>query len=187
MLFDDKKLLENATEYCNSRGKLLLSQDRLGYGSDGTVWKTSVPSAVKALYRQKNYQVELECYRRLQKANIKKINSLNIPVLEGYDDNLWVIEMTFVQPPFFLDFGKVRLDRPPSDFYDAQKLANAKQEWRALFGSRWKEVNLILFQLSNRFGIHYLDPRPGNINFGDDDDDDDAWQSEPGIDYSEYD
>lgn len=186
MIYDDKELLKNATAYCDSKSTELLSQDRLGYGSDGTVWKTSVPSAVKALYRRKNYEVEVECYRRLKQAGIDKINGLNVLVLEGFDDQLRVIEITFVQPPFFLDFGKVILDRPPADFYDAQKMANAHQEWRSLFGSRWKDVNLVLYQLRDRFGIHYLDPRPGNINFGDDNDDDDDWLDEPSIDYSEY-
>ncbi len=182
---DEKAVLGNAIAYCNSKNIALQSQDKLGYGSDGVVWKTSVPSALKALYRHENYEIELECYRRLKAAGIDKINGLNVPVLEGFDDELNVIEITFVQPPYLLDFGKVRLDQSPGDLYDAQKLASAHHEWRYLFGKRWDDVNLVLYQLSHRFGIHYLDPRPGNINFGDDDDDDD-WLAEPGINYSEY-
>ena len=95
------------------------------------------------------------------------------------------LELTVVQPPYPLDFGKVLLDLSPSELYDNQKMATAQQEWKYLFGNRWGDVSVILYQLQNQFGIHYLDPRPGNINFGYDDDDDD-WLAEPGIDYTEY-
>lgn len=154
MLVDDNVLFQNATEYAKSIRRQVLRQDRLGHGSDGSVWKTSVPSAVKAFYRQENYEVELECYNRLKANGVEKINGLNVPVLEGFSHALKVIEITFVQPPFFLDFGKVRLDRPPSDFYDKQKLANAQSTWRDLFGPRWPDVNAVLYILRKSFGIH---------------------------------
>ncbi len=118
------------------------------------MWKTSVPSAVKAFDRQETYEVELECYNRLKANGVEKINGLNVPVLEGFNHSSKVIEITFVQPPFFLDFGKVRLDRPPSDFYDKQKLANAQSTWRDLFGSRWPDVNAARYILRKNYGIH---------------------------------
>lgn len=113
MLFDDNQLFKNVREFAKSKGRNVLRQDRLGHGSDGSVWKTSVPSAIEAFYREETYCVELECYRRLRQASTIKINGLNVPQLEDFDDTLKVIEITFVTPPFFLDFGKVRLDRPP--------------------------------------------------------------------------
>lgn len=184
---DENEALENAIAYCNSKKITILSQDKLGYGSDGVVWRTSVPSAVKAVYRQKNYERELECYQRLKAANVYTLSGLNVPVLEGFDNRLRVLELTLVQPPYLLDFGKVLLDLLPSELYDDQKMATAQPEWKYLFGNRWEDVSVALYQLQNQFGIHYLDPRPSNINFGDDDDEDDDWLAEPGIDYSEYD
>jgi hypothetical protein len=93
----------------------------------------------------------------------EELVTFSIPYLEGHDSALQVIEMTFVRPPYFLDFGKVRLDRPPEYFYDPQLIANTMHEWRDKFGDRWKEVASALEYLKREFGIYYMDPRPGNI------------------------
>lgn len=79
----------------------------LGYGSDGSVWTTSRHTAVKALYFQKNFDHELECYLRLKQANVRSIGLFDIPILEDFDKKLMVLEMSIVQPPYLLDFGKV--------------------------------------------------------------------------------
>lgn len=94
--------------------------------------------------------------------------------------------MSFVQPPYFLDFGKATVDVNRNDYQDPQFLANAMQGWREYFGERWKDVAAVVHHLRNKHGILYLDPRLGNINFGDDDDDSDDWMDEPGLDYSTY-
>ena len=187
MLTDDHALFRNARRYAKSKFLSVLCQHRLGHGSDGSVWRSSRPSAIKAFYRTETFGKELECYSRLKNANVTKINGLNVPVLEGSNSRLRVIEISFVQPPYFLDFGKVYIDRPPTDFYDSQKMANAQAQWRSAFGKRWPDVSAALYELRCRFGIHYVDPRPGNIDFGDDDDDEGVWDEEPPLDYSEYD
>lgn len=184
MLPDDRALYENAREYAKSRYLKVLRQYRLGHGSDGSVWRSSRPSAIKAFYLQGTFDTELECYRRLKDAEVTTINGLNVPVLEGHDEELKVIEISVVEPPYFLDFGKVYLDRPPPYFYDPQKMSNARDQWRELFGKRWPEVCSALFQLRSRFGIHYVDPRPGNINFGDEDETD---EDDSPLNYSDYD
>lgn len=183
MVFDDNQLFGNVREYCKSKNIRVLRQDSLGHGSDGAVWRTGVPTAVKAIYKERNYQTERECYRRLAGVNI--INGLHVPILEGFNDKLKVIEISIVQPPYLLDFGKAWLDRPPIDFYDPQLISNSMQGWRELFGKHWPQVSTTLYLLRSKFGIYYTDPRPGNINFGDDDDDGD-WEAEPGVDYSSY-
>jgi hypothetical protein len=185
MLYDDNLLFQKVQSYCKSREVQVERQDSLGHGSDGAVWKTSVPSAVKAIYRKPNFEVELECYRRLQKAGVSKIHCFNIPILEDFDRDLQIIEMSFVRPPFFLDFGKVSVDTNRKDYQDPQFLANAMQGWREDFGARWKDVAAVIYQLREKYGILYLDPRHGNVNFGHDDDTDD-WMDEPGLDYSTY-
>lgn len=140
----------------------------LGYGSDGSVWHSSRKTAVKALYNQKNYDNELECYIRLKAAGVRQIGLFDVPFLEDYDANLRVIEISIVQPPYLLDFGKVYLDHPPTHLYDEQMMANALEEWQERFGDRWSKVRHAIRMLE-KLGIYYFDPRPGNVCFGDED------------------
>lgn len=186
MIYDDNVLFENALSYCKPRRVEIKRQDSLGHGTDGAVWKTSVPSAVKAFYKQANFEIEFECYRRLKEAGVNKIHGFNIPVLEGVDRLLRVIEISFVQPPYFLDFGKAIVDASRREYQDPQFLAKAMHGWREDFGERWQEVAAVIHQLRDKHGILYLDPRHGNINFGHSEEDNDDWQAEPGLDYSEY-
>jgi len=164
-MIDDSLLLARAQTYAQSRGILLQEEPRIGHGSDGSVWKTSRNSAVKAVANLPNYANELECYRRLRDAAVNHLHGFDIPVLEGFDDTLLIIEMTIVQPPYLLDFGKVYLDAPPPYWDDRKLRANAYQEWRERFDSRWEDVACVLGILE-KYGIYYVDPRPGNIDVG---------------------
>jgi hypothetical protein len=166
---DASELLLNAEEYAHSSDISLIGKDMLGYGSDGSVWTSSRRTAIKACYDPKRFGLELECYRRLREANARRIGMFSVPYLEGFDDELLVIEITIVQPPYLLDFGKVYLDRAPTHLYDEQMMANAHEEWLARFGDRWSRV-LHAMKLLERHGIYYYDPRPGNVCFGDEDD-----------------
>jgi hypothetical protein len=185
MLSDDQ-LFERAVEYCKSRNIRILRQDCLGYGSDGTVWRSSLPTAVKVLHRPEVFAIELECYERLKRAGVNKINGLNVPMLEGSSQALQVIEIQLVKPPYLLDFGKARIDGDLRRMYDRQLMNNAKHEWRERFPKRWQQVAGVLAVLRKQFGIHYLDPKLGNISFGDEDDDDEDWDKEPTINYDDY-
>lgn len=140
----------------------------LGYGSDGSVWTSSRRTAIKACYHPKRFALELECYLRLREANVRRIGMFSVPCLEDFDDELLVIEITVVQPPYLLDFGKVYLDDPPTHLYDEQMMANALEEWLERFGKRWSKVQHAMRMLEN-YGIYYYDPRPGNVCFGDED------------------
>lgn len=186
MQYDDNQMFERVAAYCKAREKRVHRQDSLGHGSDGAVWKTNEPSAVKAIYKRPTFATELECYRRLQAKNVRKIAIFNIPYLEGFDEDLMVIEISFVRPPFFLDFGKASLDDRRPEYRDRQFLANARHVWREDFKERWAEVESVISHLRANYGILYLDPRHGNVNFGDDEDDDDDWETEPELDYSSY-
>ena len=85
-----------------------------------------------------------------------------MPKLLDFDDNLLVVEMTIVSPPFLLDFGKVHLDRRPE--FSAETIAEWRESMKELFEDRWPEVRLLLAALE-RYGIYYLDAKPGNIMF----------------------
>lgn len=187
MFIDDAKLLANAEAYAESKGIRVIRKQKLGYGSDGSVWRTSRPSAVKALHTEAKYRNELECYKRLSEANVSVLCGFHVPLLEGFADELLVIEMSIVTPPFLLDFGKVWIDQPPPYFFDPQQIANTQADARELFGRAWPDVQFVLYQLRKQFGIYYADPRPGNINCGPEFDDDEELGPEPPIDYSDYD
>ncbi|HUE71388.1 MAG TPA: hypothetical protein VMP01_10940 [Pirellulaceae bacterium] len=154
----DSELLKRANLYAVSQS--LTIKDSLGFGTDGVIWSTNVSSAIKVFSRAKNYATELESYRRLHDAGITDLAGFAVPELYGSDDDLLVIEMSLVKPPYVLDFGKVYLDRPPdfsadvmNDWYAAQK---------ELWGDLWPTVRSILSRLQG-LGIYHMDPKPGNI------------------------
>lgn len=138
----------------------------LGYGNDGCVWKSNRQSAVKAFERQENYRRESTCYQRLAERNVTSILGLAIPQLMGLNDSLMIVEMRLVTPPFLLDFGKAHLDLPPD--FPPEVMVEWEESGRELFGSRWSDVEAILWALKQH-GIYYYDAKPGNINFGDED------------------
>jgi hypothetical protein len=167
-MIDKSQLLSRAEEYCDSRRILLTGKDMLGYGSDGSVWRSSRHTAVKALFHTKNFEHELECYQRLKSAGVQHIGLFDVPFLEDFDTRLMVLEISIVRPPYLLDFGKVYLDHPPTHLYDEQIMANAREEWYERFGKRWCKVEHAM-RLLEHYGIYYYDPRPGNVCFGDED------------------
>jgi hypothetical protein len=176
-------LILNAESYAKNNGHRILRKARLGGGTDGEVWRSTRPSAVKAVVNAKNYQDELESYKRLKVAGIHSLCGFDIPRLFGWDDTLQVIEMSIVQPPYLLDFGKVYFDGPPTDIYDDERMKQAEAEAKAHFGANWPAVSRLLYALRERVGIWYVDPKPSNIDCGLDDPD---WDKEPQLDYSQY-
>lgn len=162
-MIDNAVLLVSAEIYAKSKGLVLIRQPMLGHGSDGAVWRTSRDTALKVLHKEENFTNELECYRRFKAAGVRSIGRFAVPFLEGSDESLRVIEMTIVDPPFLLDFGKVHLDVPPPYFGDKQLMANAYSEWRERYGSDWLAIASVLGVLRAKFGIYYVDPRPSNI------------------------
>ncbi|MCC6491993.1 MAG: hypothetical protein IT424_03120 [Pirellulales bacterium] len=95
----------------------------LGSGTDGAVWSSSANTAIKALYREKSYFNGRDAYVRLAEFGItKQIDGFWIPGIIDYSDKLLVIEMDMpVNPPYILDFAKVRIDRPPEFPVETQR------------------------------------------------------------------
>ena len=156
-------LLKAALEYAKLSGDDLDLASPIGHGTDGSVWKTKGrKTAVKALGIQKNYTIELECYRRFKAHGVRKLGAFSVPELVGSDDRLLVIEMRIVTPPFVLDFAKAWLDRP-MEFEEG-----GKEEWQSsceeIFEENWPKVRSLLFSLQ-RYGIYYYDAKPANIMF----------------------
>lgn len=182
--FDKLNLVPQAIDYAKSRGIAVDFRDPFGDGTDGAVWPTSRGSALKLFYRHENYRDERDCYLRLQEYGVERVGKLYIPLLVDYDDRFWAVEMGVVKSPRLLDFGKVHIDAPPPYWDDPHVMAQFDADGLWLFRDHWPDVVTALEEL-RKLGIYYVDPKPGNITFGDETEDPN-WDQEPRIDYSEY-
>lgn len=88
-------------------------EEQLGFGWDGTVLATDRQSAIKVFNHERLYQRERDVYLRLQSRQVSRLLEFKIPRLLAYDDDLWIVEMTIVSPPFALDFAGAYLDQKP--------------------------------------------------------------------------
>jgi len=107
---------QNARAYA-FRHELHLAE-RLGFGIHGIVYVAegnpqSGKSAIKAHRAVEPYVRERRVYERLAEAGITRILGFHVPQLLGADDDLLVLEITIVTPPFVLDFAGAFLDAPP--------------------------------------------------------------------------
>ena len=137
----------------------------LGRGLHGCVYASSSRTAIKAHNTDTSYTREPACYNRLRERNITEICGHHVPQFLAQDDELRVIEMTIVAPPFLLYFAGAYLDWPPEFSPEATEYwLHEKQEQ---FGTRWKDVQNVLAMLSDQADIYMLDVNPGNIMFAD--------------------
>src|SRR5438093_9120685 len=102
------ELVARARAYA-ARNQLELGE-QLGRGVHGIVFVAQSQanrgrSAVKVHEREEACCRERGVYLRLQGQNVKKVGGCRVPQLLGFDDELWVINMTVVKRPFVLDFG----------------------------------------------------------------------------------
>jgi hypothetical protein len=120
-------------------------------------------TAVKAFHGRQNFDAELGCYLRLrERGDPESIQGFWVPRLIDHDSFLMITEMQLVSPPFLIDFGKAWLDRPPSRMPPV-----SRADVEELFEEKTPKVMALLRTLKLQYGIHSLDPRPGNIWFGD--------------------
>ena len=164
-MVDRSELVRRASDYCRRAGLQLGPQ--LGYGVHGTVFTAQSQSgpdrsAVKVHERDRFYRRERDVYRRLADEGVESVLDFRVPRMLDCDDDLWVIEMTIVTPPFVLDFAGAYLDAPPD--YSAEVLGDWEQEKREQFGQDWPTVQAILRRLQG-FGVFLADVTPNNIRF----------------------
>lgn len=116
------------------------------------VWATDQKSAVKAhSQRSRHYATERDIYLRLQARGVTEILGFHVPELVRYDDELWVIEMHIVKPPFVLDFAGAYLDKRP-DFSD-EVWAEWEADKKEQFGRNWPKVRLVLAAPAEQYPI----------------------------------
>ena len=149
--------------YASQRGAQLM--ERLGFGQDGLVYATDQASVVKCLRYERLYQNERNVYQRLAQLGYEEIAGFNVPKLISSDDELWIVEIQIVTPPFVLDFAGASLDQPSRIF--AEMSEDDQLEWMEsrmeMYGDEWPLVETLLAQL-RRHKIFLTDVKPGNIS-----------------------
>ncbi len=150
----------NARLYAAARDIEIDFSKPLGFGQDGRVWQSAQKSAIKALERLRNYTAERDSYQRLLVADVTQIDGLSVPRLIDFDDELLIIEIGIVKPPYLLDFGKAHLDHPPD--FSSETMAEWEEQLVELFGDDVPRVKSLLRRLT-QFGIYYYDAKPANI------------------------
>ena len=157
----DSGVVDQIASYAELQGLQLA--ERLGYGVDGVVFSTNRRTAVKGFRHEPLYQRERDVYRRLESLGVEELNGFAIPQLIAHDDDLLVIEMSIVMPPFALDFAGAYLDRRPD--YPHDVMQQWESEKREQFGDSWGEVRLLMAAFASH-GIYLADVKPGNITLG---------------------
>ena len=139
--------------------------ERLGFGQDGLVYATDQESVLKCLRYERLYQNERNVYQRLAQLGCEEIAGFNVPKLINSDDELWIVEIQIVTPPFVLDFAGASLDRPSQIFVEISE--GDQQEWiqtlMEMYGDEWPLVD----HSSPNFAgnkIFLTDVSPGNIS-----------------------
>lgn len=97
---------------------------KLGEGKDGIVFQTSAATAIKIFNRAETFVRERDCYLRLTETSVRKIMGFAVPQLINANEQLLVVEISIVRPPFLLDFASAYLDDPPEFPEDVL------EEWR---------------------------------------------------------
>lgn len=157
------KAEEIARQYLAARGAIIL--ESLGSGTEGNVYRTSNQHAIKIHSAANTFQNELAVYQRLMDHGVRSVCGLTVPQLIDHDRNLFAIEMTIVNPPYLLDFGKSRVDSV-EDFPD-EVWSDWMQGLQDKFGSRFEDALNVFEVLKHRWGVYYLDINPYNLDFGD--------------------
>ncbi len=100
--------------YCSDRDLTIL--DLRGFGLEGYVWQTTQDTILKIARHRHHYLAERDVYRRLADASLYRLQGFSIPCLIDSSDRHVALELSYVKPPYILDFAAATLDSPPTDF-----------------------------------------------------------------------
>ena len=107
---------------------------------------------------KERFQKELATYRRLAERNITRLKGFQLPQMVDYDEELNILELSIVSPPYILDFVEIGLGKMPGNFdLDRIEAQQSKQ-----FGNDWQDVRRLLEALM-QIGIYYDDVHNKNI------------------------
>ena len=104
-------------------------------------------------------------YERIKEHGITNVCGCSVPKLLDCHDELLVIHMEIVRPPFVVDFASAGVDAPLFE-YSPEVLAEWEETRRELFEDKWPLVRKIMSEFRSH-GIYLSDVKPGNIMFAD--------------------
>lgn len=142
----------------------------LGFGVHGIVWAAArkgqasgiADRAIKVHEQLPAYEMERDVYFRLSEYEIDSMQGLSIPTLIRFDNELLILEIEIVRPPYLLDFAGCHLDFPPD--YPPEVMETWEAEKREQFGPLWREVQSVLRELES-YRIFLSDVTPNNLKF----------------------
>src|ERR1700722_17138748 len=116
---------------------------RLCCGFDGEISLTDSNTAVKFFKESEKFFRESRAYEILSHRRITHVLGHAVPKLERVDNELLALEMSYVVPPFLLDFASAHAE---SEFPDFPEEVWAEWQERKLeeFGDRWPDVQRVL-------------------------------------------
>jgi hypothetical protein len=152
------EVLRRRDDYCADRS--LQIKDIMGFGVDAFVWQLVDDNILKVFRNEYKYQRERDVYHRLRQKSLYRIQGFAIPLLEDFDDETFVLEISFVTPPYILDFAACTLDTPPAGFDPDDAEWTGEQSRK--FGRDWPDIRRLLDAL-RQYGIYYTDVHTQNI------------------------
>lgn len=144
-------LLRRRELYCIRYEKTVASE-KPGVGLEAIVWPTTEDNVLKVHRRPLTFTRELQVYQRLDTTNTRRLKGFAIPQLLYYDAELLVVELSFVFPPYILDFGAASVSPRPADF----DLDRVEAEFARQHGADWPDIRRLLEALM-QLGIYYSD------------------------------
>lgn len=133
---------------------------RLGGGISGFVFASpDFRTALKVHRTIEGYTTEVAVYKELVRLNITKICGLQLPRPRKRRNDLRLIQMDIVSPPFLLDFAGVLFE--PPDFPE-DVMEHWHEQNRNFFGPNVSIVYDVYNTLA-RHGLYYMDFRPSNL------------------------
>ena len=162
-MIDRSVLVRRAEEYARRVDAELGPE--LGYGVHGIVLTLESGSrtrrpAIKVFERERFYRRERDVYFRLAEEEVASLRGCTVPEMLRYDDELCVIEMTVVTPPYVLDFAGAYLDEEPG--YSPEILRDWESQKEEQFDTDWPHVRGILRDLE-KHGVYLMDVSPSNV------------------------
>lgn len=158
--YNKSTLKANADVYCVNTDTTVTKQ--LGFGTQGVVFLTKRDTAIKIHALSAGYIRERDIYMRLRDCGVERILGMKIPRLRGWNDDLFVIEMSVVSIPCIIDFGGAYLDTMPDHMVRDDIWLEEKSEE---FGDNWKNAQSVIRELEHRANIWLADVNTGNIKF----------------------
>ncbi|MEZ6034375.1 MAG: hypothetical protein R3C17_14870 [Planctomycetaceae bacterium] len=106
--------MERRSAYCSCHG-VVIQFDEPDWGLDAFLWRTTVETVVKIHRYHERCQKELATYQRLAERKIVRLKGFAFPQLVKYDEELHILELSIVSPPYILDFVEVGLGQKPGN------------------------------------------------------------------------